>query len=185
MVSMRTGILPAVIAIAVLPLSLRAQQPAPVDPAQLPQEAQELVVEIQQVQSNLQQIQQEAMSDPELQAEQEALGREIQLAMAESDPAIPEHLERLETLMAEAQAAQQAQDAEKMQAIVTEARELDGRLQAAQAEVIQRPEIAPRVESFQSHLQAKMMELDPSTPQLIERLRELDSQLAPYVTPGQ
>lgn len=179
-----TRTIPALLALLVLPVAAAAQQPqqtAPVDPSQLPQEAQELIVEIQQVQSNLQQIQQQAMADPEIQAEQQAIGQEIQLAMAESNPDVPQQMQRLETLMTEAQAAQASEDAAKMQEIVAEARELDTRLQAAQAEAIQRPEIAPRVQSFQTKLQEKMLELDPTTPQLIQRLQELDAQLAPFV----
>lgn len=171
-----------VMALALLPLGLQAQEPQPGALPALPQEAQEVLQQMQVVQQDLSRIQQEALSDPELQAEQAALGEQLQLAMAQANPQVPQQIERLEQLMGEAQQAQQNQDAEKMQQIVAEAQGLEASLQEAQAAALQRPEIAPQIQSFQDKLEAKMVEVDSSTPQLIQRLQELEMELMPYVT---
>lgn len=165
----------------VAPAGLVAQQQGAMDPAQLPPEAQELIVELQQLQVKLQPIQQEAMQDPEIQAAQQALGVEIQAAMVEVDPQTPERIERLQELMGEAQAAQAAQDEAAMAQLVAEGRELEQQLQATQAAAIQDPEIAPRVEAFEARLLERMLEVDPEAGSLIERAKELDARLGEFL----
>lgn len=178
----RTTLLAALFVVA--PAGLEAQQQGPIDPAQLPPEAQELIAELQQIQTTLQPIQQEAMQDPEIQASQQALGEEIQAVMTEVDPQTPERMARLQELMGRAQAAQAAQDEAAMAEIVTEARGLEQELQAAQQQAIQSPEIAPQVEAFEAKLLARMMEVDPEAETLIERAKELDEKLGAFLGQG-
>lgn len=147
------------------------------DPSQVPPEAQELMAELQQIQAQLEPIQAEALQDPEILAEQQTLGEEIQAAMAELDPSTPDRMARLQELVTEAQAAQAAQDAEAVQVLMTEAQGIQARLQEAQAQALERPEIAPRVEAFQKQLQAKMVEIDPEAEPLIQRAADLDEEL--------
>lgn len=167
------------IALALLaaPAGLLAQQSGGIDPAQLPPEARELIVELQQVQSGLGSIQEKALADPALQQARSALNAQIQVAMTQADPAVPERMERLQTLMGEAQAAQAEQDEARMAEIVAEAREIEQQLQKAQTEAIQRPEIAPQLRGFQAKLLEKMVEVDPTAQTMIERLQELDARL--------
>lgn len=152
-----------------------------VDPADLPPEAQEIMVELRQIQTQLEPIQQQALQDPELQTEQQDLGQRIQTAMVEVDPATPEHMARLQELVTEAQAAQAEQDAEAVNEIMTEAQGLQERLQEAQSVALERPEIAPRLEAFQERLQSKMVEIDPESEPLITRAQELDERLAEII----
>jgi chromosome segregation ATPase len=162
--------------VAVLaPAAASAQQG---DPTQLPPEAQELIAELQQLQAQIQPIQQQALQDPEIQAAQEKLGEDVQAAMAEEDPAVPEHIERLETVIASAQAAQAEEDEARMAELVAEAQQIEQRLQAAQTKALELPEIAPRVEAFQKQLQAKMVEVEPESESLLERFEELNDRLA-------
>ncbi|MEX2610748.1 MAG: hypothetical protein WEA24_12435 [Gemmatimonadota bacterium] len=149
------------------------------DPTQqLPPEAQELIAELQQLQAQIQPIQQQALADPEIQAAQEKLGADVQEAMAEQDPEVPQHIERLETLIAGAQAAQAEQDQTRMAELVAEAQQIEQRLQAAQTEALELPEIAPRVEAFQQQLKDKMVEVDPESETLLKRFEELNERLA-------
>lgn len=166
------------------PLGLFAQQQGTIDPAQIPPEAQELIGELQQLQTRLQPIQQEALQDPEIQAAQQALGAEIQEAMAEADPSTPEKMQRLQELMVQAQAAQAEQDAAAMNEIVTEARALEQELQAAQAAAIESPELAPRVEAFEDRLLERMVEVDPEAESLLDRVQELNARLAAALGQG-
>jgi len=168
----------AVLALVLSPLGLAAQEEdAPAAPA-MPPEAEELIVELQQVQMELEPIQQQALSDPDLQAAGEALAAVVQDAMEDVDPSTPERMDRLQTLMTEAEAAQTDQDEARMREIVTEARQIEQQLQTVQAQAVQRPEIAARVEEFQDRLQAKMIEVDPEAEPLMERARELNERLA-------
>lgn len=167
----------AALALAVVPAGAQAQEPGGVDPSQLPPEVQEAIMELQQLQAQLQPIQQQAMADPEIQAEQQELGTQIQTAMAEADPEVPQHMARLQELAGDAEAAQAGEDQARMAAILEEAQVIEMQLNQAQQEALQRPEIAPRVEAFQQKVQARMVEVDPNAGALIERMDELQTQL--------
>jgi hypothetical protein len=162
----------------VVPIALAAQQPDPAVPPQLPAEAQELITEIQQIQAQLQPIQMEALQDSELMSAQEAFGARIQAAMIEMEPATTERLARLEALAAEAQAAEASQDEEKFGQIMVEGQQLEQQLQATQEQALQQPEVAAELDTLQTALVRKIIEVDPSAEQLLERLDELDTRLA-------
>lgn len=165
--------------VAVLAPAAVSAQSGGMDPSQqLPPEAQELIAELQQLQAQIQPIQQQALADPEIQSAQEKLGADVQDAMAEQDPEVPAHIERLESLIASAQAAQAAQDQARMAELVTEAQQIEQRLQEAQAQALELPEIAPRVEAFQKQLKDKMVEMDPESEALLKRFTELNERLA-------
>jgi hypothetical protein len=163
--------------LALAPVTLHAQQPGAMDPSQLPPDVQEVFAELKQVQSQIEPIQQEALADPELQAEQAALGEQIQTAMADVNPDMPQQMQRLQELAAEAESAQSEQDQARIGEILTEARDIEVALQDAQAQALQRPDLAPRVQAFQQKVQAKMVEVDPAANDLIQRMGELESRL--------
>ena len=95
----------AALALAIAPAAAQAQQPGGLDPSQLPPEVQQAIMELQQIQAQLQPIQQQAMADPAIQAEQQELGTQIQTAMAEADPEVPQHMARLQELAGDAEQA--------------------------------------------------------------------------------
>jgi hypothetical protein len=165
------------IALALAPVALNAQQPGALDPSQLPPEAQEVLAEMEQVQAEIEPIQRQALADPELQAEQAALGAQIQTVMTELNPAVPQQMERLQELSAEAESAQSEQDQARIEEILTEARGIEIELQEAQTQAVQRPDVAPRVQAFQEKIQAKMVEVDPAADDLIQRMGELENRL--------
>lgn len=164
--------------------ALAGQQNGAFDPAQVPPEAQELLVELQQLQARLQPIHQEALRHPELQAARAELTAKIGAAMTEADPSTPERMARLQTLIDRGKAAEAAQDEAALNEIAAEAREIEQRLQAAQLAAIQRPDIAPGIEAFQEKLMERMLEVDPEAAALIERARELDARLAAVLGQG-
>ncbi|MEX2581865.1 MAG: hypothetical protein WD766_01200 [Gemmatimonadota bacterium] len=169
------------VVLALTPAALLSQQPAA--PDQLPAEAQSLLADLQAVESRLVSVQQAALEDSELQEAQNELGEKIQLAMAEIDPSVPQNLERLANLSAEAEAAQAEQDQERMMEIVAEAQQIEQALQGAQTEAIQIPEIAAQVSGFEAEVEAKMLELDPETDALIQRMTELNERLSAILGP--
>lgn len=177
---MRQKIQSALIALTLTmlaPPALAAQQ------QELPAEAQALVVEMQELQVQLGPVQQQALSDAELQAAQQELGEKVRTAMTEADPEMPVRMARLTALQAQAQEARAAQDQERMAAIVTEAQQIEQSLQAAQQQAIERPEIESELQAFQSRLEQKMVELDPETAPLLERMREIDAELRSILQP--
>ena len=174
---------PLALLAALAPAGLMAQEGV-VTPAQLPPEAQELIAELQQIQADLAPIQQRAFQDQELAAEQQALAADIETRMVEADPSVPAQVERLRALMAGARDAQEAGDQERMNEVVTEARHIEQRLQSAQAAALQHPDIAPRLEAFQSHLQERMVEVDPAAATLLARAKEIDRRLTDLLDEG-
>jgi hypothetical protein len=178
--SHRTPLL-ASLALALAPAALAAQEPTqqPAElPAQLPPEVQEWVMEIQQIQSALASVQDQALrQDPGLQEEQERLSAAVQDAMLEIDPGIPEEAERMEALFQEAQAAQEAADPDRILQISVEAQEIQQRFRQAQNQALQHPDIAPRLDAFQTRLQERMVEIDPEVAGRLERLDELERQV--------
>lgn len=178
----RTVILSALF--VVIPAGLVAQQQGGIDPTQLPPEAQELIAELQQIQSELQPIHQQAMQDPEVQALQQSLSADIQAKMAELDPSTPDRMARLQELMQQGQAAQAEQDQAALTEIATEAQSVQQELQVAQMAALQSEEIAPRVDAFEAELLAKMREIDPAAEALLERAQELDAELAALLGQG-
>ena len=155
------------------PATLSAQQQQ-----QLPPEVQEWAIELQELQSQLQPLQEQALQEPEIQAEQASVVEALFETMVASNPETAQRIERLEGLMQEAQAAQEAGDAERIAQLSAEAAELQPQIQAAQAEALSHPDVQPRVAAFQQKLNARVVEIDPAAEQVIELLAELDARIA-------
>lgn len=179
----------ALATLAAAPTALAAQVAAPA-PAGAPVDSaaaaqiQGWLAEIQQINGRLQELQQRAMQDPELVAEQEALGARIRTAMEEADPELEPSLERVETLQAEAAAAEQQADTARLMEIGEELREIEGRFMSAQQQALAQPQISSDLEAFQVALQNRLVELDPEAPELIARFQELQQMLASALRPG-
>lgn len=175
-----TRIVAPALVLALAPVALSAQQPTPPQ-QEIPAEAQPLIQEMQQLQAELQPVEQQALQDEALQAEQAALAQQIQAAMADTDPSVAEKTERLQALMAE---AQQAESQERGAEIVAEAQQIQASLQEAQQKAIELPEVSQSVEQFQSKLKSKMTEIDPASGEKLARLEELNTQLAAILGDG-
>jgi hypothetical protein len=153
-----------------LPVTAFAQS----SPEQPPAEIQEWITEMQQIQARLEPVQDQALQDSELQLEQQQIGEAVRGAMVAANPAVAAQLERMEALLEEARAAQAAADTDRIVALTAEAQELQTQLAEAQAEALQQPEIEARVEAFQKNLQERMVQIDPESRALLDRLQELD-----------
>jgi chromosome segregation ATPase len=164
------------------PALLVAQEPTPVPP-QPAGEAQSWIMELQQIQAQLAPIQEQALQDSAIRAEQEALSADVRTAMEEVDPTLREQTARVEQLATEAQAAQAAGDQSRLLELSAEAQEIQERFAAAQVQVLQQPELASRVEAFQARLQGRMIEIEPEAEALIGRFDELQRRLASTAQP--
>jgi len=167
----------AMLALAFVPATVLAQEPAPAQPQASP-ELQGWVAEMQQLQAELAPVQAQALeADPALQEEQEQVSAAVQQAMLEIDPALPERQDRIAVLQEEARAAQEAGDVDRIIELSGEAEQIQQSFADAQMQAMQREDIAPQVEAFQTRLQARMMEIDPATETRMQRLQELERQI--------
>ena len=166
------------------PAALQGQQqnadtlaPALPAPEQPSPEVQGWLMEMQQLQQQLAPIQAQALEDSALLVSQQELGTEIKAAVEAADPGLNERIEQLQDAEAELAAAQQNGDSTKLQALAQDALEVQQRFIAAQQQALQQPQITAKVETFQTELEQKMIEVDPEAATLIQRFRELEDKL--------
>ncbi len=171
------------LAVLLLPAGLLAQQPtAPAAPNQ--QEVQAWFLELQQISAKLNEIQMKALQDPKLQAEQEALGTEVKTAMDKIDPGLSASVERVKGLEQEAMQAQQSGNEAKLKELAAEAQQIQTRFMNVQNQALQQPELAKKIEDFQTRLETRMVEIDPAARGLIQRLLELETKLQTAMQSG-
>lgn len=177
-------IAPLALSLLAAPAVLVAQEPAPAPTSELEADSaatariQSWLGEIQQINGRLQALQQQALEDPTLSSEQEALGDRIRAAMAEADPTLEASMERVESLQAEAAAAQQQGNTARLEELGAEVRRIEAQFMEAQQQALSIPELSADLESFQARLEAKIVEIDAEAPQLIARFQELQERLA-------
>jgi hypothetical protein len=165
-------------ALAALPATAAAQQSGAPSAAEQ-QQVQGWLAELQQIHGQLQELQDRALQDPQLSAAQLALGESIRTAMEKADPALQQRMERLQSLDAEAAAAQQAGDAAKLQQLSVEVQQIQEKFVAAQQKALQdQPQLATQMQTFQTNLETKMVQLNPQAEQLLARFEQLQTQLA-------
>lgn len=173
----------ALIGIALPALAAAQQAPAAGPGAEEPtlsaqeQQMQAWYDELEALHGQLEALQVQALSDQALAARQEALGEEIRLAMASRDTTIEQQIERMSSLEAEAIAAQQTNNLQRLQELMMEATGIQERLIALQEAVIGEPAMAAKLDTFQNDLQAKMVQLNPNAKQMMDRYMELEEKL--------
>ena len=157
----------------VVPASLIAQEPAP--PAQeMDPEVAALVTEMQEIQQQLAPVQQQVMQDPAIAQQLQEVQTSVEEAMREEDPQL---FERLDRVQADLQAAQEAGDQERLQAISAEAQGMQQELQTLQETAIARPEIRQQVDAFEAAQRERMIEIDPAAGDLLDRAEEIQEEL--------
>ena len=160
-----------------LPAGAAAQQTQPAAPAQAaapaaPAPAQN---EIQQIQQRLGELQQQALQDPAVKAQEQVLRRESVAALARLDPEAATKTARAEALRAEISAAQAAGDNAKLQTLAAEANALQAYFNALRPRMREDEQYKVKQAEFTAAVVAKMTEIDAQTPTLIARLQELRS----------
>lgn len=183
-------ILATVLGISLPALGVAQESPAPAPAAQdsalsaLEQEMQGWYVELQQLHSQLESLQAQALADQSLAARQEALGEEIRLAMESRDTTMISRLDRMEAIEEEAVAAQETNNAQRLQQLLVEANSIQEHLILLQQEVVEQPAIAAKLDVFQNDLQQKMLQLNPNAQQMMDRFRELEENLSAAMSAG-
>ena len=150
--------------------SEEAAPAVPEDPAAIQQQ----LLEIQQ---RLALAEQKVMADPEIQAMQTKLQARVEEEVKKIDPKFDDKVERLTQIQASVLEAQQANDDEKVQALLTEGQALQQELEVAQNKAIEEKAVAAQIEEFQKKVHAKMVEIEPETEALVKRANVLVTKL--------
>lgn len=138
--------------------------------------------QFRQVARRLNQLQQRALEDSALQAQQAALQQRIERAVVEIDPEAEQKLERLQEIQSQLQAATaeggvgQAQ-MDSLRPILTEAQSLQRQLQEARNQAMQRQPVVDALEDFRADMLAEMQELDPDADSLVALAESLSARL--------
>ena len=128
--------------------------------------------EYQQLSQQLSDIRQQALQDSALQAEQAALMERIRSKM-EENPQTEQLLARFDSASQAFQQARSSGDTATMQQLMPQLQRMQMQLQQAQGQAAQDPAIAARIDSFTTHLEAEMAEINPQAPQMMERVDSL------------
>lgn len=132
--------------------------------------------EYRQLAQELDSIRQQAMEDPDLQAEETRLREAIQAKM-EEDPQTQALVERFDSTRQAFQEAQTSGDSAAMQELMPRLQQMQMQLQQAQGQVTEDPEIAGQIEDFRENLQAEMESIEPEAPEMMERADSLVEQI--------
>lgn len=127
--------------------------------------------ELQEIVATLSATHQKAMEDPEIVRAQSALQARVDQAIAKEDPGFDRKLARLEEIVTQLD-VKLAQGAE-VTPLVQEGQRLQRELEAIQSKVMAAEPLASEIASFDARVQAKMTEIEPRTPALMERANAL------------
>jgi hypothetical protein len=123
-------------------------------------------------------------SDASLEEQRSSIDTLIIATMATVDPETHSNIARLDSLAAEARAAQQARDNAAVDALMGPMMTLRGELAAAQAEALERPEVQTAIQGFEDAMLAAIVAIDPGAAALQARLEELEAALSSVLPPG-
>lgn len=132
-------------------------------------EAQKLM----QAQLRVMNAQQQALQDPGIQKELEAVQALVEGAMKKGDKSLAVKIDRFHAIEKQLEGMKEKGDPDptKIQPLIEEIRGLGMELAQAQQRVLEDPVVRARVEAFDKKVQAKMAEIDPEVPTLIAKLQ--------------
>jgi chromosome segregation ATPase len=175
----RAGLLAAMLSSAALPVHAQEADTATA-PTPIPEDSvQEAMARFRTLQNRVERVQQQALSaNPELQQEQAAIQAAIENAVFSADPELRTAVrERIPAIEEEAAAAQQAADSAKIQALSAEFREIMGRVEEAQVQVLEEETVQERLTAFQTTMMAEMARVDPEIQGVFSQLQALAGRL--------
>ncbi len=153
-----------------------AAEPDAPDPAAMQNEM-ALFGELQSIDQALAPIREQAMSDPKLKAREQALVAQVQAAIEAAEPGLVGAEARFDSLRTEYEAAGQAGDSTRVQAIGVQLQSLQSSLKQVQGQVLEQEEIAEAVEGFRQDLFAHMRTLDPRADSLLDLAEDITQRL--------
>jgi hypothetical protein len=132
---------------------------------------QEWLIEIRYIQMQLGPIEEQALLEPDIQQQHDALRSVLHAAMIEADASIDTKLERLREIRVEAEAT--SGDQGRLDALDSEASGLQPAIARARAMALERPEIAAQVSAFRKVVCERMGRIAPESREMVARYEEL------------
>lgn len=124
-------------------------------------------------QMRIMQAQQKALTDPAIIKERDAIQATIEAEMKKRDPQVGAKIERFHVLEKQLEGfkAQGPEGRAKAEPVIKEIRELAKVLFEHQQKAMENAAVKAKVEAFDKKVQAKMAEIDPGVPPLIEQMK--------------
>lgn len=129
--------------------------------------------EITRIEGALAEIELRALQDPELRQQDQALGEALMDAMIAADPALPAAARSLTLLRERHHGAVRAGDADAARDLGLRIEAIEQRYLRAQADALQQPSLAERVDRFNTLLRRRMIQTDDAAERLLRRYAEL------------
>lgn len=129
--------------------------------------------ELQRIGAHLQWVHDRALQDGALRAARESLMQAVKDAMDRADPELARLARRAAELPAEHEAATRRGDAARAQALHREMAQIQARFMNVEAEVLRQPAIARQARAYEEMLRRRLMTIEPSTDELLERSVQL------------
>jgi hypothetical protein len=164
----------AALMLVAAPAALSAQQQGG---QQIPPQVQQWIEEAQQIQGQLNSAVERAMESETLRREQAEVMTAVNAAMLAAHPTIEQDMRRINEIQSEGAQAYQRGDQAAVERLTREFEQLDGRIVQARQRALATNGLGERVAAFQERLVARMTQLEPRTPQLIERQEVLQRNL--------
>lgn len=136
-----------------------------------------LQFEYVQIVRKLDSIQKIAKQDSELIAEGEALKRDLTKEMIKNDPSVKELIDRRSIVEAQINVAMQSEDKQHLVILQENYQQLTDKILEHQNEALKNPKFYQRANAIDAKLLKRMEAIDPNTPKLIKRLKELKEKL--------
>jgi major membrane immunogen (membrane-anchored lipoprotein) len=133
--------------------------------------------EITRIEGALAEIESRALRDPELRQQDQVLGEALMDAMIEADPGLPAAARSLTHLRERHQGAVRAGDADAARDLGLRIQAIEQRYLRAQADALQQPSLAERVDRFNTLLRRRMIQTDDAAERLLRRYAELRGML--------
>ena len=133
-------------------------------------------------QMRIMQAQQQAIADPAIVKERDVVQKAIETEMTKRDKKVRSKLDRFHALekQIEGMQAQDTKDPAKLEPLLKEIRELAMELSQHQQKVMEDPAVMAKVDAFEKKLLAKMGEIDPGVPALIEQMKAAQASAPPH-----
>jgi small-conductance mechanosensitive channel len=157
--------------------SAQGGPPVPPEAAEAMRSMQQWYAELQQIGQRLSAVQQQVMQDSALRARQMEIAQDLRAAMLRADPELNQLETRARALEGEARQAQQAGNEAALDRLTQEAQQIQQRVLAAQAQAVQNNGLAARIDALETEVRARMAQIEPESPRLIERAEALQARI--------
>lgn len=142
------------------------------------QEAAKLFPKYSLLNQQLEEIHKEALQDEEIARQGQALNNKVFNLMIRTYPEAQDLVEQKAEIEEQFKQEQEAgSDKEKLLELKQQYQNVEKKIEQYRSQIAQRPEIKAESEAFEKKVLAKMREINPETPKMISKVKELKAQM--------